>query len=698
MAVGTALNSDVWPERRSAVSSRYARLLAVATALAVAMTVVLVLPAKNFRASTLVAVTDTSGVGAAAPLKAAADAAVSEPVISDAAQSLIGTGYPTPTPSFFERVGLVFALDWVHPTSAEARLASDLAARVVTQPGAAPGTMDITATTPDPEQSARASSALAHAFVRQSETSAAQTRHRNEVEATQRLGRFKAEAIAARERFIALGGTQADPVQVHAAATAQVALAQARVDALRAIIASGSPPMSDRRDVPPSIEALQASYLDLSRQLGKALETLGERHTTVISLHDEIRRASTALSGEWRRLERMAEAELGAARGRERDASKAESLAADGRHGSLAEARSAMDVAESRIAQAERDVRDVSDTGRSTRVLAEATVPTRSFGFDAQIRWTLGALAGFFVFLIARRVPAWRARVTDIEKNEEVDASANEESPTNRSADSPRYRAEPMMPARPVTHHRRELDVEPVSHLHELVASLREIEPAFAVPTVMIAANEAGVVTTTAALAIARAASFVGRRVLLIAGDEHCADLAAAADPEAVPVVIDVFGRLRVGLRAEASEGTLYLAPGFADGARLAAGLAANRATRLIDDIAVGFDLLVIDGGQATELISADWGVDAIVRVATRLSARDDERLCASFDISDEALIGSFIGGIFIASVEREDARPMKTFGAPVGRSTQPRAVRTATTPRIAPVAPAMPRRKVGAR
>ena len=98
-----------------------------------------------------------------------------------------------------------------------------------------------------------------------------------------RLARLQDSAIAAHRVLADLGGDVADPAATRAASAARVEALRARLDAIRAILAA-DPPLGAGRDVPPNIEALQTSYLDLTRQLAKARETLGDRHTTVIGL------------------------------------------------------------------------------------------------------------------------------------------------------------------------------------------------------------------------------------------------------------------------------------------------------------------------------------------------------------------------------------------------------------------------------
>ena len=233
----------------------------------------------------------------------------------------------------------------------------------------------------------------------------AQARRKRDIDAIALVERLNAQATAARRRLAALGGAEADPAQIRAAAAAQTATAQARVDIIHAIIASGAPPLSDRRDVPSGIETLQGTYLDVTRQLAKARETLGDRHTTVISLQNEVKHAAASLTAEWRRLAHLAEAELGTARQREAMLRTTDTAADATRRDAIQEARRSVQVADDNITRAQGEQRETPIDERTYRLMARAPLPTTASGFSVVSRVLVAGGLGLFVFWIGLRLP-----------------------------------------------------------------------------------------------------------------------------------------------------------------------------------------------------------------------------------------------------------------------------------------------------
>ena len=257
-------------------------------ALGAAVATGLLLPGQAFVATSVVAVEGGPAALRPALIQAAADTAVSRQVMSRAGAS-IATDAPGKRPA--ER-----ALD---------RLSS--AIRIET--GRVPGTLLVRAADGDGERAAAMASAVASALVADLEDRAEDARHAADAAAALRLARLQDSAIAAHRVLADLGGDVADPAATRAASAARIEALRARLDAIRAILAA-DPPLGAGRDVPPNIEALQTSYLDLTRQLAKARETLGDRHTTVIGLQDGIKRTATELAQGWTRLAKATEAEL----------------------------------------------------------------------------------------------------------------------------------------------------------------------------------------------------------------------------------------------------------------------------------------------------------------------------------------------------------------------------------------------------
>ena len=155
-------------------------------------------------------------------------------------------------------------------------------------------------------------------------------------------------------------------------------------------------------------------------------------------------------------------------------------------------------------------------------------------------------------------------------------------------------------------------------------------------------------------------------------------------------MLLDLFGTLRIALRAEDGDGFLTLAPVLRDAARLASDLAMARTTAFIDDLAVAFDLILIDGAVAAEAAAGGWTADAFVRVGLSASRRDDERLCASLGADPAALLTT----ILPADIEPEIAPPIRK---PVPVSRAPRATPVRLV-RVAPPAAAVAPRRSFAR
>ena len=145
MAIGAI--SDSHTADRHADSGRLhgiARLGVIAlVALCAAAALWFVLPSAAFRTRALVAVTDIASPLSSVLPRAAADAAVSEPVMLRAAQSLIGTNVPVPAPDVMEQIAVVLGLGGAHATGQEARLAADLASAVTAKPGDVPGSVEV---------------------------------------------------------------------------------------------------------------------------------------------------------------------------------------------------------------------------------------------------------------------------------------------------------------------------------------------------------------------------------------------------------------------------------------------------------------------------------------------------------------------------------------------------------------------------
>ena len=713
------------PPRRDRVAVPRRLATAVLLGLLAGAATALCLGTPAYRASAIVQVPDAGSSTRVALVNGAIVGAVSKPVIARAAASLNGAGVAIPPADLAERLALAVGVPGTRATAPGDRLIGALSSSLIARPGAVAGTVEIAATLPRAEQASLVATGIAEAFVAEQDEVAAQARHRDDLAAAARFEVLRAAAAAAHARLSALGGDGAEPGATRAAtdaAATDLAAAIARRDAIARIIASGSPPLGEGKAMPAAVDALQTIYLDQIRQLAKARETLGDRHTTVISLNEAVQRATAALTSEWRRLKVAADADVSAAQARE-GAARVGGAKVDGiREAALADARGAVRRADAALARADAATADVVEA-QPYRVIVRASAPTAAVGVPPLARLPLALLAGLVTAALGMRItrrvpPPARAAIEPVgepvfravpapvaapvaspaaevvaevpaevvaevpaevvaEVASEVVSEVPAEVPSEVASEVP---AEPA--ADPVitldaslelaelqaaiaalsTPSERTLDMPflpPAPQLRDqdaLRQAMRDVLPELAAieprhdapPTVMVAANEIGVTTMEAALALGHVAADAGYRVLVVEGGRPRAELAIAADPKVDPILVDMAGGLRVALRAEGGVGVLFLAPCFKDGPRIASALARGGETPFVDDVADEFDLVVIDGGRAADCALEDWDADLAVRVARFASKRDDERFVATLQLPADALLGTMAGSTFV--------------------------------------------------
>ena len=675
--------------RRLATAALLALLAGTATALC--------LGTPAYRATAIVRVPDADPSTRVALVNGAIVGAVSKPVIARAAASLNGAGVALPPANLAERLALAVGVPGTRATGPGDRLIGALSSSLVAGPGPVAGTVEIAATLPRAEQASLVATGIAEAFVAEQDEIAAQARHRDDLAAAARFEVLRAAASAAHAKLSALGGDGAEPGATRAAtdtATTDLASATARRDAIVRIIASGSPPLGEGKAMPAAVDALQTIYLDQIRQLAKARETLGDRHTTVVSLNEAVQRAAAALTSEWRRLKVAADADVAAAQARQ-DVARGGGPKVDGiREAALAEARGAVRRADAALARADAAIADVVEA-QPYHVIVRASAPTTAVGLPPLARLPLTLLAGLVAaalgMRITRRVPPPAHAAIEpvgepVFRTVPVPAAAPVAGPAAEVASEVASEVPAEVPAEPAADPVITLDASvEIAELQAAIAALstpsertfdmpflppapqlrdqdalrqamRDILPELAAieprdgvpPTVMVAANEIGVTTMEAALAFGHVAADAGYRVLVVEGGRPRAELAIAADPKVDPILVDMAGGLRVALRAEGGGGVLFLAPCFKDGPRIASALARGGETPFVDDVADEFDLIVIDGGRAADCALEDWGADLAVRVARFASKRDDERFVATLKLTADALLGTMAGSTFV--------------------------------------------------
>ena len=404
METGRTLDSTASVHRRLVIAFSTAALTAGVTAMA--------LPSSVFQASAIIAVDEPSAALRFAAARSAADLAVSKPVIARAASSLNGT-VVAPTAALAERLGVVTGL--AGATGAVARLADALVPTVSASAG--DGLVEVRARAADGARASRVATALAEALVAEEEGSAAAAAGRRELSATARTDLLRGTASAAHANLAALGGSEIDPVDALAVAAAATRAAEARLVAVHAVIAAGTPPLGAGRELPQSAAALQQTYWDLKKQLDKASESMGERHTTVIALRDGVARAAAALTADWQRIERAAAGEATVARSREAVLRKSATVDPTKR-AAVDAARTAARLADAALARAAVAPVVAAFANAPLRLVAPAAVPASAVGLDGRQRGAISGGAGIggfaLAWLLARRrnrlaAPARRA-------------------------------------------------------------------------------------------------------------------------------------------------------------------------------------------------------------------------------------------------------------------------------------------------
>ena len=440
MKTGRALKTTTSARRR-----RFAAASIVA--LAAAGVTAVALPVSVFQASAIVAVDEPSAALRLAAARAAADLAVSKPVVSRAAASLNGTSVIAPRPALAETIGVATGL--TAATGAVARLADALAPTISAR--ASDGLVEVQASAADATRAARVATALAEALVAEEESSIDTLARRREASAGATLDALREVARDSHARLAALGATEADPAAALATAIASTRTAEARASAIHAVIAAGSPPLGAGTELPQGVATLQQTYWDLKKQLDKASETMGERHTTVIALRDGVSRAAASLTAEWQRIERGATNDLAAARSREAVLRKAATIGDPARRAAAEDARSAARLADAAVARSSALVAAAILTP-TFRLVAPAGAPAVATGLGIWQRGTIAGGAGGAAFALAlfalgrRRTGRWSAAAVPESAAISEKAAVRERETTAMPVPAPRVEVRAAMP------------------------------------------------------------------------------------------------------------------------------------------------------------------------------------------------------------------------------------------------------------
>lgn len=576
-----------------------------------------VLPSQSYRTHADVEVLASAGPGPVTRIGSEAAHA--------AARVLLAQGVSPPVPHLFDR--LAVAAGRAHATDGETRLATELLKDGWLVQAASGNRLELWSEARHARQATRFAEALAAGFAASENRIDASWRAARAKEAAERVRRLEAEAVAAHVRLETVEPVVAPPPQPRVS-SAQPAELRARLDMIRAILAAGGPPLSDRRDMPPSIEGLQNNYLDLQRQLLKARQTLGDRHITIITLQADLKKAAADLVAEWQRLKRITEAELkalrsdGAAEARraplDNDAPSAERIAA----------RRIAEIADQKLTEAVEAQLALAGTQTAYRVAGAAVPPVLSGGLPSWLRFLMSGAGAALGFVALCRLAAGRdERALPESPPESLPASLPESLPAT-IADEPVEAPLLETPEVPVGDDPAE--VEDAATVPSFWTAPPP-SPAVQSRRLLIATTERGVATLPYAVGAAYAAIEIGLKVLIVESERDVPTLAAMAGTGAEPETLVLDGVRRKILRAEQGNGHLFVAPHPVD-----ADLAEPDALR---ETTESFDLVVIDGGYFEAAVASGWRAEAYQRIGHVSSDEIEAAFAQAFAVSPDAVL-----------------------------------------------------------
>jgi Mrp family chromosome partitioning ATPase len=397
------------------------------------------------QAHAIVGFTDAS----ATPGVEDADREPSAAVLARASEHLRAIGWAKAETPWVQRLaGAIGLAKAASPDAASATQAFDTQAfdthpiatkTIATHPGPTPDTITIEARDAMAERAAATATAVAEAFVGDRNEAAVSRRRARDTANAARLRTLTEAAETARRHLADVGDTGADPAADAAAAARDSARAKARVEAFRTVIAASSPPLGAPAGLPPSIAPLQATYLEIKRQLIDAKGTLGDRHTTVIGLEDGLRQAAKTLTAEWKRLTAVAETEWKLARDREANLAKVNAARDPASRQAIEEARDAVKAADEATIGFQEAVATAPIEDRRYRLVAAAGVPMAPTGLPALFRAAASVAAGLIAAGLVL-APSWRPSF-----NEEAQApDAAREAPRPATLSAAERAAEPL--------------------------------------------------------------------------------------------------------------------------------------------------------------------------------------------------------------------------------------------------------------
>lgn len=544
-----------------------------------------------------------------------------------AARLLLSEGFKAPAPHLLER--LAVATGRARAEDGETRLAAEILGQSSIGAVSTGDRFQVWSEARAARQAASFADALAEGLVVAENHTVARWREARAREAAERVKLLEGEAADAHARLRALAPVVAD-ARPQAASGPQPAELRARLDMIRAILASGGAPLSDRRDVPPSIEGLQNNYLDLQRQLLKARQTLGDRHTTIINLQADLKKASAELLAEWQRLKRVTEAELKAARDGDATPARRVSTGEESTSADLTAARRVAEIADRKLTEAVEAHQALASPGPAYRVVAKAAMPPLSGGIPQWLRLLISGAAGILAFIGFSALSGRRR-----------DGSTDHVSTYQVMADDIAAETDAAAPA---LFQESAFTPDDLSEDADAFASAEEGAPSSfwdaPLPTrtamarrVLIATTERGVATLPYALGAAFAAIEIGLKVLIVETERDVPTLSAMAATKAEPDVMTLDGRPRVVLRAEQGDGNLFIAP------HLAAEDMTAPTPDVFGDARQIFDLVVIDGGYFEAVTASGWRAEAYQRVGHMTSDVIEETFARAFDATPEDVL-----------------------------------------------------------
>ena len=461
-------------------------------------------------------------------------------------------------------------------------------------------------------------------------------------------------------------------------ARSRTAEAKARHEQIQRIVASGRPADAVSESLKsPLVDRLRGQYADGVRQEATLRTTLGDRHPALIETQNQLRQIKGLIAEELKRVAAGAANEYQTARSTEAAAERqvgALKKGTDVTSFAAVELRDlehdleARKVTYDRFLRARDTIGEDGPDGQFARVIAPAIAPAAPSAPKTLVILALALASGLFGGITQAFVAEYLANSAPLPERRSTVAQPVEVERRRRgwpgiwpfakkyarlAHAAPPFAAQET-PAPAVQ--RQAVAIDP-----DIFASL--IDDAFPAGfgaararrpfTVLVTSLDEGAGKTTASLALARAASERGARVLVIEADNNHPVLSGFVQ-DGPPDLIDLMGMLRLCHRL-AADPDVRVVP-ISDGEEMVVRRLSRRATvETIDGIAGNFDIVVLDGdaiGPRSDMAMVAQAADKVVLAARiRLSGALVDEALDALDAGRDRF-----GGIWIAPAAQQAA------------------------------------------